>query len=310
MQSNNPIFRKAEGFNGRPAQNAYGNQTYPGNGSSYAGYGQPQQPQGGHPGAYPGSYPGPEQYQPTYPGGPAGVDTGRMTVDTVVQKTAVSLGIVVVVAFATWLLTGDLLTPGGELIQSGYAATALASMVGGIGAFVLSLVNSFKRVISPALVITFAVFEGIFIGAFSKLMVTMSNGDFSIVVGAVLGTFAAVGGTLAAYKYFNIQVSDRMRKFVVAAMFGFVALALLDGVLMLFSSSFGFNGLGPMGLLASVVGLVIAIFMLLLDFDFVERGVAAGLPERESWRAAFGLTVTMVWIYVNLLRILAIINRN
>ena len=72
-------------------------------------------------------------------------------------------------------------------------------------------------------------------------------------------------------------------------------------------SSFGFNGFGPMGLLSSVIGLGLGVLLLILDFDFVERGIAAGLPERESWRAAFGLTVTIIWIYIELLRILAIL---
>jgi uncharacterized YccA/Bax inhibitor family protein len=90
-------------------------------------------------------------------------------------------------------------------------------------------------------------------------------------------------------------------------MFGFVALSMLDLLLSFFGNSFGFNGFGPMGLLTSVIGLGLGVLMLILDFDFVERGIAAGLPERESWRAAFGLTVTIVWIYIELLRLLAIL---
>ncbi len=123
----------------------------------------------------------------------------------------------------------------------------------------------------------------------------------------MLGTFAAVAGTLAAYKFFNIQVSPKFRNWVVGAMFGFVAVSMLDLVLRLFDSSFGFNGFGPMGLLSSVIGLGLGVLMLILDFDFVERGIEAGLPERESWRAAFGLTVTIIWIYIEMLRILAIL---
>jgi uncharacterized YccA/Bax inhibitor family protein len=118
---------------------------------------------------------------------------------------------------------------------------------------------------------------------------------------------AAVAGTLAAYKFFNIKVGARFRMWVIGAMFGFVALSMLDLVLSFFGNSFGFNGFGPMGLLSSVVGLGLGVLMLILDFDMVERGIAAGLPERESWRAAFGLTVTIVWIYIELLRILAIL---
>ena len=128
-----------------------------------------------------------------------------------------------------------------------------------------------------------------------------------VVPGAVIGTIAAFAGTLAAYKVLNIRVTDKFRRFVVAAMFGFVGLVLLDVVLSFFGAQIGFNGFGGLGLIMSFVGLGLGILMLILDFDFVERGVAAGLPESESWRAAFGLTVTIVWIYIELLRIMAIL---
>ena len=125
----------------------------------------------------------------------------------------------------------------------------------------------------------------------------------------MIGTFAAFAGTLAAYKFFNIQVGSKFRTFVIAAMFGMVALGLLEMVLGFFGNAIGFFGFGSLGLLFAVAGLVLGVFMLILDFDFVEHGIAAGLPERESWRAAFGLTVSLVWIYTNLLRILAILAR-
>jgi uncharacterized YccA/Bax inhibitor family protein len=181
------------------------------------------------------------------------------------------------------------------------------SIVGALGGFVLAMVNSFKRVISPALVIGYAALEGVFVGAMSKSF-QLSFGQ-GVVTGAVLGTVAAFVGTLAAYKFFDIQVSTKFRKWVVAAMFGFVAVTMLDFVLHFFGADFGFNGLGTMGLLSSILGLGLGVLMLILDFDFVERGIAAALPERESWRAAFGLTVTIVWIYIELLRILAIFTR-
>jgi uncharacterized YccA/Bax inhibitor family protein len=90
-------------------------------------------------------------------------------------------------------------------------------------------------------------------------------------------------------------------------MFGFVAISLLNLVLSMFNADFGFNGFGTMGLISSVIGLALGVLMLILDFDFVERGIAAELPERESWRAAFGLAVTIIWIYIELLRIMAIL---
>jgi uncharacterized YccA/Bax inhibitor family protein len=276
MQSKNPIFTRAEGFNGR----ANGNQAYPGNGQQHPGYGDPS------------------QWGTGTPGQVIQVDQGRMSIDSVVQKTGITMGIVVLFAAATWALTGPVADP------DALPALATLSMVGALGAFALSMVNSFKRVVSPALVIAFAALEGVFVGAFSKLI----EGYFGdgLVIGAVLGTIAAVAGTLGAYKFFNIKVTAKFRMWVTAAMFGFVALSLLDFVLQFFGSSFGFNGFGTMGLISSVVGLGLGVLMLILDFDFVERGIAAGLPERESWRAAFGLTVTIVWIYIELLRLLAI----
>ena len=271
MQSSNPVFRRSEGFNGR-------------GGTAYADFGE-----------------APETY------GPVGVGTGRMTIDTVVQKTGLTLGIVVLVAAATWLLTGDMATDPDAAGQL-YAL----SLFGALGGFALSLVNSFKRVISPALVIAYAAFEGLFVGAFSKVIDSVfdSPGQHGLVIGAVVGTVAAVAGTLTAYKVFNIQVGDKFRKWVIAMMFGFVAVSLFDFVLHFFNADFGFNGFGTMGLISSVIGLGIGVLMLILDFDFVERGIAAGLPERESWRAAFGLAVTIIWIYIELLRILAILRGN
>ncbi|MGH3413860.1 MAG: Bax inhibitor-1/YccA family protein [Marmoricola sp.] len=300
MQSRNPVFTRAAGFNGKAGSggNHYGNQTYPGNGRSYAGYGDPSTWSVGSPGT------------PTHttPGGGVGLSTeGPMTVDSVVQKTGLTLVIVVLAAAATWLLTGN---PGRLGSPVGNAAGTLytLALVGALGGFVLAMVNSFKRVVSPPLVLGYAVLEGVFIGAMSKVF--DASFGHGVIIGAVLGTFAAVAGTLAAYRFFNIRVSARFRKFVVAAMFGFVAVSMLDLVLGFFGSSFGFNGLGGIGFVASLVGLGLGVLMLILDFDFIERGVAAGLPERESWRAAFGLTVTIVWIYIELLRILAILNRS
>ena len=277
MQSSNPVFRQAEGFNGRST-------TYPASGMSYPAYGSQT--------AYEDPY-------RTAAGGPVSTrSAGPMTIDTVVQKTGFTLLVVVLAAAATWVLTPD---PRFEAAGSLY----LLAMVGAFGGFALSMVNSFKKVVSPALVIAYAALEGIFVGAFSKVLEASFGGG--IVVGAVLGTMAAVAGTLAAYKFFNIRVTPTFRKWVVGAMFGFVALALLDFVMGIFGASFGFNGFGPLGLLSSVVGLGLGVLMLILDFDYVERGIAAGLPEQESWRAAFGLTVTIIWIYIELLRILAIL---
>ena len=158
--------------------------------------------------------------------------------------------------------------------------------------------------------LAFAALEGVALGALSKYIPIVAGVSHGIVMQAVIGTFAAFVGTLAAYKFFNIQVGNRFRTFVVAAMFGMVALGLLEMGLSFFGNQIGFYGFGGIGLLFAVGGLVLGVFMLILDFDFVEQGVANGIPERESWRAAFAMTVSLVWIYTNLLRILAILQQD
>ncbi len=271
MKSSNPVFTRVEGFNGKGQ-------------AGYAGF-----------------------EEPTY-GGPVthtGSGTGRMDIDSVVQKTAITLGVVVLAATATWILTGDIFGTDGLPDSDVTSRLYALSLVGALGGFALAMVNSFKKVVSPALVIAYAAFQGVAVGAFSKVMeATFGDG---LVVGAVLGTVAAVAGTLTAYKVFDIKVGSKFRKWVIGMMFGFVAVTLLDVVLSMFNAEVGFNGFGGLGLVMSVVGLALGVLMLILDFDFVEKGIAAGLPERESWRAAFGLTVTIVWIYIELLRILAIL---
>ena len=293
MQSNNPIFRRSEEFN-RGGANMYGNQTYTGNGAPVAGYGQATDPSQWSVGT-----PGDTQRAPA--------TTGPMTIDSVVQKTAITLGLVILSAAVTWLVTGDITAtevPG---------ALIAALTLGSLGAFALSMVNAFKRVVSPPLVMAFAVAEGIALGAFSKFIDAVYNEPgtgHNLVVQAVLGTFAAFAGTLAAYKFFNIQVGNKFRKFVVAAVFGMIGLSVLELVLGLFGSSFGLFGFGGLGILTAIAGLVLGVFMLILDFDFVEQGIANRIPERESWRAAFAMTVSLVWIYTNLLRLLAIFSDN
>lgn len=227
----------------------------------------------------------------------------RMTIDSVVEKTAFSLGLLVLGAAVAWFMIGDLAEDPGALSK------AMTFAIGGaIVGLVLSLVNSFKKVISPPLVIAYALVEGVFVGAFSKVIAAQFGG-IDIIFQAVLGTLVAFGGTLFVYKFFNIQVTDKFRKIVTAAILGFVGIMVINFILSMTGvlESGGLRGFGPLGLLVSCAAVVLAVFMLVLDFDYVEKGVAAGLPERESWRAAFGLTVTIVWLYIELLRILAIL---
>lgn len=273
MQSSNPVFAKSDKFNGRSTTN----------------YSDPSQWQIDLGGATQSAPP---------------VTGGRMTIDSVVEKTGITLGLLTIAAAVTWFMIGDL----GDVSQNAVGRAFAFAMGGAIVGFGLALVNSFKKIISPPLVLAYAAVQGVFVGAFSKIIASYV-GDATIVFQAVLATIVAFAGTLAAYKFFNIQVTDKFRKVVTIAMFSFVGVILVNFVLSLTGvlSSGGLRGFGFLGLVVSAVAVVLAVFMLIMDFDYVERGIAAGVEERESWRAAFGLTVTLVWLYIELLRILAIL---
>lgn len=276
MQSNNPVFRRSEEFNRSGGTAGYANQ----------------------------GYTDPATWGTGTPGAPPTTVQQPMTVDSVVQKTGIALAVVIVTAAITWVMSPSIDQNTDPSAVSGVIA---AATIGSLGAFVLSLVNSFKRVISPALVLAFCAFEGVALGAISKVFDLAYPG---VVTGAVIGTFGAFAGTLAVYRFFNIKVGNKFRNMVVSAVLGLVALSVIEVVLGLFGAQLGLFEMGGLGLVFSIVGLVLGVFMLVLDFDFVEQGVANGLPDREGWRAAFGLTVSLVWIYTNLLRILAIFSDN
>jgi uncharacterized YccA/Bax inhibitor family protein len=276
MKSSNPVFARSAEFNGR--------------GGAIAN--------------------DPSQWQVDLNGSPTHTQpgTGRMTIDSVVEKTAITLGLLTVAAAVTWFVIGDLGAGTLKEQDAAYGKAFMFAIGGALLGLVLSLVNSFKKVISPPLVLAYAVVEGVFVGAFSKV-ISSYVGDPTIVFQAVLATIVAFGGTLAAYKFFNIQVTDKFRKVMTIAMFSFVGVMLVNLVLSLTGvlSDGGLRGFNGLGLVVSAIAVVLAVFMLILDFDFVEKGVEAGIPERESWRAAFGLTVTLVWLYIEILRILAIL---
>ncbi len=284
MHSSNPVFSRNESFNGRSSSV----QTDPSQWTIDTN-------------AQPG-------YAP-----PAAASNDRMTIDSVVEKTAVTLGIVIAAAAVAWVVIGELILGenalGETVVSQDAMNTAYMFSIGGaLVGFVLAMVNSFKKIISPALVIGYAVAEGVFVGAFSKIVAAFV-GDVSIVFQAIVGTFVAFGATLAAYKFFNIQVTDKFRKVVTIAIFAFAGATLINLLLSLTGvvDNGGIRGFNTLGLVVSAVAVVLAVLMLVLDFDYIEKGVQAGLPRRESWRAAFGLTVTLIWLYIEILRILAIL---
>lgn len=225
--------------------------------------------------------------------------TGRMTLDDVIVRTAGTLGLLIVTAALSWAL----LPVDDANISRSYGIGIGAALIG----MVLALVQSFKRKPTPALILTYAAFEGVFLGVISSIV------DNRIADGAamqaVLGTMAVFAGVLVAYKAGWIRVNRRFYGFVMAAALGFI---LLMAVNLLFAVFGGGDGLGfrsgPLGIVFGIVGIILGACFLALDFKQVEDGIAYGAPREEAWFAAFGLTLTLVWIYMEFLRLIAIFN--
>lgn len=220
--------------------------------------------------------------------------TGAMTIDDVVTRTAITLGTVVLGAALAWALL-----PVDEAnLGKSYGIAIGAALV----AFVLSLVQSFKRKPVPALIVSYAAFEGVFLGVISSAVSTYIGPG--VVMQAVLGTMCVFAGVLLAYKMRWIRVTRRFYGFVMAAAVGFM---LLMAVNLLFAVFGGGDGLGfrsgGLGILFGVIGIILGACFLALDFKQVEDGIAFGAPREESWLAAFGLTMTLVWIYLEMLQI-------
>ncbi|OPF77176.1 hypothetical protein VT50_0221850 [Streptomyces antioxidans] len=231
----------------------------------------------------------PEQLQQMYGAPPAGtLQTGRMTMDDVVMRTGMTLGTVIVAAAVAWIA---------QLPVGVGIGAALVAMV-------LGLVQSFKRTASPALIMGYALFEGLFLGVISQVYNDRWSG---IPMQAVLGTMAVFVGVLVAYKTRLIRVNARFQRFVLAAAIGFI---LLMAVNLLFAAIGGGDGLGfrsgGLGIVFGLIGVVLGAAFLAMDFKQVEDGVRYGAPREESWLAAFGLTLSLVWIYLELLRLISI----
>ncbi len=216
--------------------------------------------------------------------------TRAMTLDDVVSRTALLLGVAVITGALAWAADVGL-------------GLAILAMLVGLG---LSLVNSFKRVPSPPLIIAYAAVEGIFLGAFSQYIEHSRPGLEGVAVQAVAGTAIVFAVMLGLYKSGRLRATPRFTKMVVGATIGYMVLMLGNLVLRMFDSGASAWG-GGFGLLTAGVGVTLASLFLVLDFDMVEAGIRQGAPEIEAWRAAFGLTVTIVWLYFEMLRLLSIL---
>jgi uncharacterized YccA/Bax inhibitor family protein len=249
-----------------------------------AGYapGGPYGPAAGQPG-----YGQPYPTETGYPAAPPAVQP--MTIDDVVVKTVTLLGITGLSAAAAWVLVPD------ALLGPAWIGAAVVGLV-------LGLIISFSRMANPALVIAYAVVEGAFVGLVSKFFESFYDG---IVVQAVIATFGVFFMMAALYKARVIRATPKFVKGMIAVMAGLFAVMLINFVLALFGVNTGLRDGGALAIGFSIVCIVVASLSFILSFNEVEEGVRMGLPQRYSWTAAFGILVSLIWLYIEVLRLLS-----
>jgi len=232
------------------------------------------------------------QPYPTATGYPAAPPAVRpMTIDDVVVKTVTLLGITGVAAIGAWNLIPD------RFLGTAWIGAAVVGLV-------LGLIISFSRIANPALVVTYAVVEGIFVGMVSKAYQEVLGYD-GIVLQAVVATFGVFFLMAILYRARVIRATPRFTRGLIAVMGGLFAVMLINFVLSLFHFNTGLRDNGPLGYIFCIVCIVVAALSFILDFDQIEQGVRMGLPQRYSWTCAFGVLVGLVWLYLEILRLLS-----
>jgi uncharacterized YccA/Bax inhibitor family protein len=215
-----------------------------------------------------------------------------MTLDDVVVRTAATAGTVFLAGALSWAL----LKP-----ETSYALILPALLVG----LVLALVISFRQITNPVAILSYAAAEGVVLGGFSRYFESFDQYK-GIAVQAILGTVGVFVGMLVVYKTGAIRVTPRLQRWVMGALIGVVVLMLVNLVASLITpGGLGLRDGGGLAIVFSLVCIGVAAFSFLLDFDMVDQAVRRGAPERFAWYAAFGLTVTLVWLYIEMLRLLS-----
>ncbi|CAG7290105.1 Bax inhibitor-1/YccA family protein [Mycobacterium avium subsp. paratuberculosis] len=225
-----------------------------------------------------------------------------LTIDDVVTKTGITLAVLAASAVVSYFL-----------LLSNVALAMPLTLVGALGGLGLVLVATFgRKQDSPAIVLSYAVLEGLFLGALSFVFAnfSVSSANAGVLIGeAVMGTFGVFFGMLVVYKTGAIRVTPKFTRMVVAALFGVLALMLGNFVLAMFGvgggAGLGLRSGGPLAIIFSLVCIGIAAFSFLIDFDAADQMVRAGAPEKAAWGIALGLTVTLVWLYIEILRLLS-----
>ncbi len=249
-----------------------------------------------------------------YTAPPAGaIETDRMTVEDTVWKTAGLFVVLLVTAVIGWVFT-----LGGVQATADNGVSVAPMLIGALGGFVLAMIVTFtsRKKVRPALIFAYAAFEGLFVGGISAFFEVQWPG---IVMQATLATVSVVAVTLALFASGKIRASARMTKIVMIAMVGYLVFSLLNMILMWTNvlpegQQFGllsatFMGI-PLGVIIGVLVVFMAAYSLVMDFDQIQRGVRNGAPRQFGWLGGFGIMVTVVWLYVEILRMIAIVRSN
>jgi uncharacterized YccA/Bax inhibitor family protein len=226
--------------------------------------------------------------KPAYAGTRA--PTRYMTLDDVVQRTAAMLAVVLLAGGIAWELTST-------------RAALPILLVGAMGGLAIGLYMSFTMRANAVTALVYSAFEGAFLGAISRVFDARFPG---IVIQAITGTVMVAGGMLFVYKIGAIRVTPRFTRIVVGATIGVFGLMVVNMVAYLFHpGGIGLRSGGALAILFSLACIVIASMNLVMDFDMIEQGIRNGTDQKFAWFASFALMVTLIWLYIEILRLLS-----
>jgi uncharacterized YccA/Bax inhibitor family protein len=226
-------------------------------------------------------------------------ETDRMTYEDTIRKSVLAFTVLLAAAATSWVVT---------------PFAPFVFILGAIVGLVLGLVNAFKKEPSAPLILAYAGFQGLFVGGISRVFEDIAAG---VVSQAVIATLVVVGVTLALFRSGKIRASKKATKVFLIAMVGYAVFSLVNFGMMIFGAADGAFGMRSgtigilgfdikLGLVIGVLAVLMAAYSLVLDFDFIQRGVNNRAPRKYGWSGAFGIMVTVVWLYIELLRIFMI----
>lgn len=225
--------------------------------------------------------------QPAY-AGPRGAQR-YMTLDDVVIRTGAMLAVILGAGAVTWAIVPSTV----------YVPVLLVGLMGGLG---LGLYMGFTARANAVLCLVYSAFEGALLGVISRVFEERWHG---IVIQAVSGTAMVAVGMLVVYKIGAIRVTPRFTRIVVGATVGVFGLMIVNMLAYLFTpNGLGLRSGGAIAILFSLLCIAVAAMNLVMDFDMIERGIRSGVDQKYAWYASFGLVVTLVWLYIEMLRLL------